>query len=180
VRVPDTSELGSTPGKVVIRRDGIPIGRVVFAITIDEKRRWRQPDQEPIGDRMQRFSSVFISYASSDRNEVTARAQVLTAMGVSYFQDVLGLDPGERWERALYRHINECDLFLLFWSKAAKESQWVRREVAHALDRRRETGDTPEIRPVILPPPPVELPWQELGYLHFNDVLVCPALAPLQ
>jgi hypothetical protein len=180
VHVPDTCELGPTPGKVVIRRDGIPIGRVVFALTIDTKRRWREPGQHPIGHNALRFSSVFISYASSDRNEVTARVQVLGSMGVSYFQDVLSLDPGERWEQALYRHIDECDLFLLFWSKAAKESRWVRREVAHALDRRRDTGDIPEIRPVILPPPPIELPWHELDHLHFNDVLVCPVLTPLQ
>ena len=41
-----------------------------------------------------------------------------------YFQDVLDLEPGERWERALYRHIDESDLFLLFWSSNAKQSVW--------------------------------------------------------
>jgi hypothetical protein len=108
--------LGPTPGRVVVRCDGIPIGRVVFVLTVEGKRRRRKPDYFPVGDQALRFSSVFISYASADRNEVLARAQVLTSMGVSYFQDILSLDPGERWERALYHHIDECDLFLLFWS----------------------------------------------------------------
>ena len=29
----------------------------------------------------------------------------------------------------LFRHIDECDLFLLFWSTAAKQSRWVLKEV---------------------------------------------------
>lgn len=86
------------------------------------------------------------------------------------------VDEAGSWEQALYRLIDECDLFLRFGSKAAKESLWVRRELDHALNRRRETGDIPEIRPVIPPPLPVERPWQELDHLHFNDALVCPCL----
>jgi hypothetical protein len=66
-----------------------------------------------------------------------------------------------------------CDLFLLFWSRAAKESAWVKTEVGWALARKR--GDDlapPEILPVIIEGPPVEPPWQELAHLHFNDPLV--------
>jgi hypothetical protein len=40
--------------------------------------------------------------------------QMLAIQGIKFFQDVIHLGPGERWAQALYRHIDECDLFLLF------------------------------------------------------------------
>jgi len=58
-----------------------------------------------------------------DRDKVLTRVQMLTAVGIRYFQDVLNLDPGDRWERQIYRRIDECDLFLRFWSSAARESE---------------------------------------------------------
>jgi hypothetical protein len=61
---------------------------------------------------------------------------MLKALRMSYFQDILALDPGDRWEQQLYRHIDQADLFLLFWSSAAHESEWVRKEVRYALSRK--------------------------------------------
>jgi TIR domain len=83
---------------------------------------------------------------------------------------VLNLEPGERWERSLYRHIDESDIVLLFWSKAAKKSKWVRKEVRYALERKHGNEFAPpEIGPVLIEGPPVPRPWKELAYLHFND-----------
>ena len=116
---------------------------------------------------------AFVSYASADRTKVLERVQVLPMFGVRTFQDVLDLAPGERWEQSLYRHIDESDIVLLFWSKAAKRSKWVRKEVRYALDRKH--GDEiapPEIGPVIIEGPPVPRPWKELAYLHFNDRII--------
>ncbi|MGA2076968.1 MAG: hypothetical protein ABSH52_26050 [Terriglobia bacterium] len=44
---------------------------------------------------------------------------MLSRLRIKYFQGALSLEPGERWQKALYRHIDESDLFLLFWSSAA-------------------------------------------------------------
>jgi hypothetical protein len=68
---------------------------------------------------VKRYTQAFVSYASSDRTKVLERVEMLHAQGIKYFQDVLGLEPGARWAQELYRHIDECDLFLLFWSTAA-------------------------------------------------------------
>ena len=98
---------------------------------------------------------------------------MLPLVGVRYFQDVLDLEPGDRWLRRLEFGIDECDLFLLFWSSQAKGSKFVRQEVDHALKRR--GGDDlspPEIKPVIIEGPPVIEPWEELAHLHFDDRLV--------
>ena len=83
---------------------------------------------------------------------------------------MLTLEPGDRCEKQLYRHIEESDLFLLFWSTAASNSEWVLKEVRYAL--RHKGGDDlamPEIKPVVIEGPPPPAPPTELAHLHFND-----------
>jgi len=109
-----------------------------------------------------------VSYAKEDRKEVLKRVQMLQIMKTKFFLDLLSLDPGDRWEKKLYEQIDRCDLFLLFWSQAAKDSQWVRREAEYALKHQQENPNSePDIVPVILerdvPPPP------SLAALHFDD-----------
>lgn len=170
VEIPADQAEGPLPGAVVVRRAGIPVGRVGFRVTVEHKPKYSFPSHqaaEPV-----RFRSAFISYASSDRDEVLRRVQTLQAVGIAFFQDLLSLDPGARWKPEIYRHIDESDLFLLFWSKAAKNSKWVRREADRALQLQlANPRQLPEIRPVILGRP-VVIPWKELRHLHFNDRLV--------
>jgi TIR domain len=171
VRVPTSAPEGAVIGTLEVSLDSAPIGQIKFKLAID--RHAAQADNEPQGDHARRYTAAFISYASKDREKVLARVQMLSVIGVEYFQDLLSLEPGDRWEKKLELGIDKCDLFLLFWSSEAKESQWVRREVQYALDRR--GGDElspPEIRPVILEGPPIVKPWEELAHLHFNDRLL--------
>jgi len=104
---------------------------------------------------------------------VLKRVQMLKRLKVRCFQDVLDLEPGDRWEEELYRHIDRSDLFLLFWSRAAKGSAWVMREVKYALRRQGErAGGLPEVVPVVLEGPPIPAPPPELQHLHFNDQIL--------
>ena len=85
-----------------------------------------------------------------------------------FFQDILSLDPGDRWEKKLYENIGRCDLFLLFWSRAAKESEWVIKEAEYALAHQQKNPNSePDLVPVVLeqevPLPP------GLAAFHFND-----------
>ena len=75
------------------------------------------------------------------------RAQGLRAGRIDFFQDLLSLDPGDQWAARLYQEIDRCDLFLLFWSSNAKQSQWVMKEVEYALARRKSSGGIPDITP---------------------------------
>jgi len=163
--------IGNTVGTVTIFNGSVPVGNIKFKIKICEEKQTETIDQaNPIGEQANRFTKAFISYASKDRDKVLARIQMIKVLGIDYFQDILDLDPGARWERELYKHIDECDLFLLFWSTASKESEWVMKEVHYALNRK--GGDDlapPEIYPVIIEGPPIPLPPQELSHLHFND-----------
>jgi hypothetical protein len=98
---------------------------------------------------------------------------MLQLAGTEFFQDLLSLEPGERWERALYREIDKSDVFYLFWSSAAKRSQWVMKEVEYALKRKgNDDAAPPAIVPVIIEGPPPVAPPPELAHLHFNHHII--------
>ena len=64
-------------------------------------------------------------------------------------------------------------MFFLFWSKAARESEWVEREVLYAIGRKHGDEDAaPAIKPVMLEGPPPVTPPESLRSLHFNDKLL--------
>jgi len=174
VDLPRTQPPGNLIGRVAVYRGGTPIGHVRFKLEITAgDRPLKQSMPRPLGDEAQRYSHAFLSYAMKDLNEVMKRVQMLVRCHISFFQDLLALEPGERWERKLHEHIDECDVFMLFWSTAAKESQWVRKEVEYAL-KRKGTDDSapPEIVPILVEGPPIPLPPPELSHIHFNDRLL--------
>ena len=116
------------------------------------------------------YRKAFLSYSSQDRVEVLKRAQSLRLAKIDIFQDVLTLQPADRWREEIWRHVDECDLFLLFWSRSAKESEWVEKEVKYALDRQKQSPEKlPDIIPVIIEGPPPVAPPSWLSHLHFND-----------
>jgi TIR domain len=123
--------------------------------------------QEP---ECKRYRRVFFSYSSQDRARVLEVAQSYRVLGVSFFQDILSLEPGQRWQQGLYKEIDICDLFLLFWSYASSRSEWVEKEARYALAQRKKSGDLrPDIVPLILDgPPPPAVP-DFLSHLHFDD-----------
>lgn len=48
------------------------------------------------------------------------------------FFDKNQLEPGILWEETIERYIRKSSGFLLFWSQAASESEWVMKEIALA------------------------------------------------
>jgi len=203
VTIPRAEAPGNLIGKITVYLEGTPIGHIRFKIQITDARPVLvnsaplggevatglqpfvgsvagKPEPQPLGDEARRYKQAFVSYAMKDLNEVMKRVQMLERLHVSFFQDVLNLEPGERWERKLYQHIDECDVFMLFWSTASKESKWVTKEVQYALDRQRgDDSPPPEILPIMIEGPPVPLPNPELAHLHFNDKLLY-YMRPLQ
>jgi hypothetical protein len=172
VTVPPDFTRRDVVGTVTISRDSVPLGHVKFSVSVCQAETVPAPELSR-SQEMRRYNRAFISYASADRKEVLKRTQMLAGAHIDFFQDLLSLDPGQRWERQLYREIDRCDVFYLFWSSAAKNSRWVLEEVQYAMAR--NGGDEfapPEILPVIIEgPPPVEAP-PELAHLHFNDRMI--------
>jgi serine/threonine protein kinase len=168
VTLPGDSERQSYHPVIRMVLDGKLVGRIVFHLAVDTA--VRPVSSRPSGERAGPYTYAFVSYAAEDRKEVLKRVQMLDATRTAFFQDVLSLDPGARWTKELYRRIDKCDLFLLFWSSAAKQSEWVIREAEYALARQaRDPLGGPDIVPVILEGPPPVLPPDSLRHLHFND-----------
>lgn len=171
VSVPPMLAAAQAMGAVRVAVAGMPTATLRFKVKLGVAAA-PQP-VEPRELRVRRYRKAFVSYSSADRAEVLRRVQMLRIAGLEAFQDVLDLEPGERWERALYRHIDECDVFLLFWSRAAAASPWVAKEIEYALARKADGEDSPpDIQPVPLEGPPPVPPPASLSALHFNDALL--------
>ena len=124
----------------------------------------------PVAEKALRFNKVFLSYASADRPKVLDMVKMLRAQKIDYFQDLLSLEPGQRWKEEIYTQIATCDAFYLFWSSNAKRSEWVIREATLALQNQRNSPDgIPLFLPIIIEGPPIVEPPPELSEFHFND-----------
>ncbi len=173
VRVPAGCPVGTSVGTVLVSVAGVPVGHLKFTLIVVG----RQVDRpvaaaEYAGEVAHRYRRAFVSYARADLPEVLKRVAALRAVGIRVAQDLLTLEPGARWERQLFRMIGQCELFLLFWSSAAKASEWVRKEVRYAQEcHQGDERNLPEIVPMILEVPP-PLPPPELAHLHFDDYLM--------
>ena len=158
-------------GTIYVKQDDVLFGHVKFLLRIESV---SDPSQRPeMTNTWKRYEYAFISYASQDRPEVLKRVQMLSRLHIDYFQDVLTLEPGDRWEKQIYKSIDRSDVFFLFWSTAARNSEWVMKEVQYALKKRgADRFATPEIVPVIIEGPPPVPPPDELKDIHFNDVFI--------
>jgi hypothetical protein len=125
-----------------------------------------------IGDRvrLKRHKRVFLSYSSQDRETVAAIATAYQMAGVAHFWDRASLKSGEEWSPRLRQEIDRADLFHLCWSKSAASSEWVEKEAAHALTRRRRSnGKRPDITVQMLDGPPWAPHPLSLDSINFDD-----------
>ncbi len=164
VEIPDSLNPCSLIMKIVVSQQNIPTGRILSQLGIVPSDSSATTVPEPSGAGI-RHRIAFVSYASQDRLEVMKRVQMLRAVGIQCFQDVMDLDPGDRWARELYRHIDRSDVLFLFWSSAAKASEWVQKEWEYGL---KNHGDD-FVLPVIIEGPPIPEPPERLKHLYFSD-----------
>lgn len=151
------------PVKITVIQDRVPIGQIRFMLPVKVGAA-PSSDRAIVGEAT-RYRTAFASYASNDRPEVARRVQMLRLAGIKCFQDVLDLEPGDRWQQELWRRIDQADVLFLFWSPHARDSEWVEREWKYGLKQR----GLDFIRPVVLQRKPLVEPPAELADLHFND-----------
>jgi TIR domain-containing protein len=110
------------------------------------------------------YQAIFCSYSHQDSNIVTRAERAYKALGLDFLRDVMSLKSGQEWSDELLNLISRADVFQLFWSQAAAQSQHVRFEWEHALKLAAERQHF--IRPVYweTPQPPIPL---ELNHIHF-------------
>lgn len=104
------------------------------------------------GSRPQRQKVAYLSFAQADQQLVIEQEDLLSRHGIA----AVHIDPGEQFQKNIERTIASADVFVLFWSKLASQSEWVAREIALALPRI-ESGHL-QFFPIVLedpaPPPP--------------------------
>lgn len=170
VTVPDTFKPRSINCKLSVSRRGVPIGHIKFNFKISAEPQGAAETTLNSHPNFVVYKFAFISYASADRNEVMKRVQMLDLAKIKYFQDLLSLEAGKQWEPVIYRNIDKCDVFFLFWSTAAKKSKWVRKEVERALKRRGDKFDAPpDILGIPIEGPPPVKPPEYLEAIHFDS-----------
>ena len=79
-----------------------------------------------------RGAKVFVCYARKNGKLIDWFVPLLRSAGVDVFLDA-DIEPGDEWESRILAEIRSADRFLLFWTKAAARSKWVRREYEMAL-----------------------------------------------
>jgi hypothetical protein len=103
-------------------------------------------------------SSAFASYSSKDAEAVTRSLSTLAhwAPALDIFQDCLDLTPNEAFKPQLEAQIGKRDIFLLFWSRHARDSKWVLWEFETARAKRGMNAilPMPLEDPALAPPPP--------------------------
>jgi TolB-like protein len=88
-------------------------------------------------------SSVFLSYASDDRQAARTLGDALTSFGLEVWLDESELGGGDAWDQKIRRQIRECDYFMPLVSARteARHEGYFRREWRLAVERTLDMAD---------------------------------------
>jgi hypothetical protein len=175
--VPKRSKWGLHTGTVRISIDEMPVGRIDFQIEVVRDARLARI--QPAGKEARHYSSCFCSYSNLDREEMLKRLQGMkvSAPDMETFVDVLDLRSGDEWNPRIFEVIDKSDLFVVFWSKNACNSKWVKKESRYALKLSDQRHGRPDFRPIPIEGPPIAPVPRGLKTRHFNDKILGQILA---
>jgi TIR domain len=88
-------------------------------------------------------ASVFLSYASDDRQAARVLGDALTSFGLEVWLDESALGGGDAWDQKIRRQIRECDYFMPVVSARteARHEGYFRREWRLAVERTLDMAD---------------------------------------
>jgi len=86
---------------------------------------------------------IFISYSRADRQRVEGLQILLQALGHEVFFDSRSILPGMRWQEALEQELAGADVIVVFWTRHAARSKWVKREYESFLASDRDRAVVP-------------------------------------
>ena len=105
------------------------------------------------GDSHRPPPTVFLSYASEDREAARLIKDALPAFGLEVWYDESDLGGGELWDQKIRRQIRECDYFMPLVSARteARHEGYFRREWRLAVERTLDMADDhPFLLPVVI------------------------------
>ena len=154
----------------VVKFDGIEITRLYFTVAVNSRKK--------VAVRFTRKDcrKAFVSYCHKDKERVVQQLLAIqeVAPKLRFWMDSQSMTAGDVWRSAIASAIKGADVFLLFWSTAAKESEEVTKEWKFALALEKKSGRRRKNGARFISPVPLESPSQcpppeELGDLHFGD-----------
>ena len=119
------------------------------------------------------FSKIFISYSHKDLQRAIDFAYAFRTQGVRYFFDRHTLGIGDVFNEKIIEYIDSADLFILFWSKNAAESDYVKKEMQRALQHAYPQLSLTEATLKICPfsiEPRAELPAEMRDIYNFEEI----------
>jgi uncharacterized small protein (DUF1192 family) len=158
----------SSNGTLTFGADGVIVGDIPLSIYVGEL----GTKTETVHAAGRLYQSIFCSYSHRDRRIAQRVESVCRSLGIDYLRDVIALRSGQHWRDELAAMIQRADVFQLFWSRNAAQSEYVEQEWRHALKIGRASDRF--IRPVYWTEPMTSPP-SELQHLHFA---FAPELAP--
>ena len=118
--------------EIVMSVNDVPLGELSFTTKVVDAYSFEKVVTDVFPKQ---YKKVFMSYAHQDIEKVRPYAHAYKVEGREYFFDRDSLIIGDVYEEKILANINTSDLFLLFWSKHAAVSDYVKKEFMAALKR---------------------------------------------
>lgn len=167
-------------GQLSVFLGDILIADVPLTLRVDSTHQSDRDDQAMEAESASRYRKIFASYSHKDLQIVEQVERLARVFGDQYLRDWTHLRSGEVWDERLLEMIREADLFQLFWSHNAMESEYVRQECEYALSLNRPNFIRPTYWEDPLPQDPArDLPPAPLLRFHFERLGAVPIPAPL-
>jgi hypothetical protein len=158
-------------GRLSVFLGDLLLAEVPLAIPVAQGAGASGGDSPAEAESARRYRKIFASYSHKDRHVVEQIERLAQALGDEYLRDWKDLRAGEVWDERLLHMIEEADVFQLFWSREAMESEYVRREYEYALSLNRANFVRPTYWEDPLPSDPARgLPPAALLRLNFQRV----------
>ncbi len=164
IKIPKDYEDDSVMLTARVFRDLACLCELSAVAEIDEKREKR------LLEMRKEAVTAFISYSHLDEDAVYPRIHGMQKANkkMDIFFDTQNLVSGEIWSKRLEEEIKNRDIFYLFWSPNARDSEVVAKEIECALKYNgiNSIEPVPLVKTKYCPPPP------ELAEIHFNDAIL--------
>jgi len=165
VPVPSRYNGSKVIGDVYISVNGLEFGKMSFFSKVSSYSDTKDASQVEV----LQYKKIFISYSHKDKKIAKAIAEAYRALNsIDYFYDRHSLSPGDRFEKKVFDYIDNCDLFILCWSKNAEGSEWVKKERTRAISAALEEPPRIRLYPISILPhaaPPQDM----IESFHFED-----------
>lgn len=122
-----------------------------------------------IAKEEQYLPSVFLSYATADKDIVRKVASGLTKEGIRVWFDESSIKPGSQWVREIERGLDSSDFIAFFISSNSMRRGWTQKELQIALHRQVSGERGAVLLPILLEQTEVPPLLRDIQWLDMTD-----------